>query len=443
MRKFLPGATLLGLMALSAPLSIASVDMSMIAFGTTYAEPGQEYQFYNLVTNKGTEEITSLTYTQTMEGYEDRSFTVEFSPIEAGAKRYVALTAVAPDELDVTVSAKLQVTAINGETVNKNAVSGKISTLPFVPVHRPLIEDYTGTWCRYCPRGYVAIEGVHRDYPDQVLCIAYHNSDPMAVSTYADPQTIGRWPTLKMNRASTDASASSVGINAIRTYNSVATASVTLDACEWLDADHSEAYAKATVEFANLVSNGECKIEFVLIQDGLTGETASWKQENNFSGRSAEWTDPLWDTFTKGASKVAGLEFNDVCMANTLKIGSGFTASIPETTGRTPISFEYTFSNVNKIKEYGSASRYLLQNPDKCRIAAILSNRSSKAVINCDWAPIAEASGVTDVNADSIDDASAEKEYFTIEGIKVSSDNLTPGLYILRQGKKASKVVIR
>ena len=123
MRKFLPGATLLGLMALSAPLSIASVDMSMIAFGTTYAEPGQEYQFYNLVTNKGTEEITSLTYTQTMEGYEDRSFTVEFSPIEAGAKRYVALTAVAPDELDVTVSAKLQVTAINGETVNKNAVS--------------------------------------------------------------------------------------------------------------------------------------------------------------------------------------------------------------------------------------------------------------------------------------------------------------------------------
>ncbi len=64
-------------------------------------------------------------------------------------------------------------------------------------------------------------------------------------------------------------------------------------------------------------------------------------------------------------------------------------------------------------------------------------------MINCDWAPIAEASGVTDVNADSIDDASAEKEYFTIEGIKVSSDNLTPGLYILRQGKKASKVVIR
>lgn len=50
---------------------------------------------------------------------------------------------------------------------------------------------------------------------------------------------------------------------------------------------------------------------------------------------------------------------------------------------------------------------------------------------------------MTDVNADSIDDASAEKEYFTIEGIKVSSDNLTPGLYILRQGKKASKVVIR
>ncbi len=42
-----------------------------------------------------------------------------------------------------------------------------------------------------------------------------------------------------------------------------------------------------------------------------------------------------------------------------------------------------------------------------------------------------------------LDQNIVKKEYFTIEGIKVSSDNLTPGLYILRQGKKASKVVIR
>ena len=444
MRKFLPGITFLGLMALAAPSSTASIDMSMIAFGTTYAEPGQEYQFYNLVTNKGTEAITSLTYTQIMEGYEDRSFTIEFLPIEGGAKQYVAISAVAPDELGVTLAAKRQVTAINGVAVNKSAVSGKISTLPFVPVHRPVIEDYTGTWCQFCPRGYVAVEGVHRDYPGKVLCVAYHNGDPMALTTFERPQAISSYPTLKLNRDAINASGSTVGINAIRTYNSVATAAVTMDACEWLDPDHSEAYAKATVEFANLVSAGECKIEFVLIEDGLTGTTASWSQVNtSFAGSSAEWPDPLWDIFTKGATKIANLEFNDVCIANTIKSGSGFTASIPETAGRTPISFEFTFKGVDKIKEYGSASNYILQNPDKCHIAAILTNASSQTVINCDWAPVAESSGILDVATDAIDEASAEKEYFTIEGIKVSSDNLVPGLYIMRQGKKATKVVIR
>ncbi|MDE5979098.1 MAG: hypothetical protein K2G84_03575, partial [Muribaculaceae bacterium] len=94
------------------------------------------------------------------------------------------------------------------------------------------------------------------------------------------------------------------------------------------------------------------------------------------------------------------------------------------------------------IKENGNVSKYILQNPDKCRVVAVLSNSSSKAVINCDWAPIAEASGITGV-AQDVDLENAVKEYFTIDGMKVSPDNLTPGIYIVRQGRKVSKTVIR
>ena len=48
--------------------------------------------------------------------------------------------------------------------------------------------------------------------------------------------------------------------------------------------------------------------------------------------------------------------------------------------------------------------------------------------------------GVEDVN---IEDADAEAEYFTLQGVRVSGEALTPGIYIRRQGGATSKVYIR
>lgn len=45
--------------------------------------------------------------------------------------------------------------------------------------------------------------------------------------------------------------------------------------------------------------------------------------------------------------------------------------------------------------------------------------------------------------ADIIIDANAPAEYYNINGTRVDSDNLVPGLYIIRQGAKASKVIVR
>lgn len=444
MKKLLPGITFLGLVAMATPTAFASVDCTMSTFGTTYAEPGQEYQFYSQVTNKGTEDITSLTYKQTIDDQE-KSFTIEFDPIAVGSKRYIAFKAAAPDEVDVTKTMKIQVTAINGTEVTKTVVSGKVTTAEFVPVHRSVVEDYTGTWCKFCPQGYVAMEAIRRDYPESVLGIAYHAGDPMYVNTFTEPQSVNGYPTMRVNRSTDDpnntGSAVTVAQTSVKATNSLAPVAVSLDVAEWLDDEYAEAYCKATLEFANAVSDGEYKVEFALIEDGLQGSGSSWKQMNYYAGKTAAWNDPLWDTFTNGGSYVS-VEFNDVCIANTLKLGSGFVSAVPATEGRTEISFEYTFKKVNTIKEYGS-TKSILKNPDKCRIAVIVSNASTKAVANCDWAPLTDASGIRDITSDAVSDSSAEKEYFTLQGMKVSSDNLTPGLYIVRQGNKTSKVIIR
>ena len=49
--------------------------------------------------------------------------------------------------------------------------------------------------------------------------------------------------------------------------------------------------------------------------------------------------------------------------------------------------------------------------------------------------------GVEDVTADT--DATAPVEYFNLQGVSVSADNLVPGIYIRRQGKTVTKTVIR
>ena len=43
----------------------------------------------------------------------------------------------------------------------------------------------------------------------------------------------------------------------------------------------------------------------------------------------------------------------------------------------------------------------------------------------------------------TVDGDNADVEYFNLQGIRVDADNLTPGIYVRRQGNKATKVVIK
>lgn len=48
-------------------------------------------------------------------------------------------------------------------------------------------------------------------------------------------------------------------------------------------------------------------------------------------------------------------------------------------------------------------------------------------------------SGINDINAD----LNAPVEYFNIQGMRVDADNMTPGIYVKRQGNKVSKILVK
>ena len=65
-----------------------------------------------------------------------------------------------------------------------------------------LVEDYTGTWCGYCPRVSYAIEQVKKQTDDAVI-IAIHQGDPMAfgqVSTLMSSFGVTGFPTAFIDR---------------------------------------------------------------------------------------------------------------------------------------------------------------------------------------------------------------------------------------------------
>lgn len=55
----------------------------------------------------------------------------------------------------------------------------------------------------------------------------------------------------------------------------------------------------------------------------------------------------------------------------------------------------------------------------------------------------ASQSFATGISAVSADDVDAPVEYFNLQGIRVNGDNLTPGIYIRRQGKTTEKIIVK
>ena len=53
------------------------------------------------------------------------------------------------------------------------------------------------------------------------------------------------------------------------------------------------------------------------------------------------------------------------------------------------------------------------------------------------------AKATTGVSEILTTDNNAVAEYYNLQGIRVSADSLTPGLYIVRQGNKTSKTIVR
>jgi len=86
---------------------------------------------------------------------------------------------------------EIEISKVNG-TADDNAANNikSLDLLGVVPApdKKVVVEEATGTWCQWCPRGAVYLDSMARTYPDYFIGIAVHGgstTEPMMVPTYA------------------------------------------------------------------------------------------------------------------------------------------------------------------------------------------------------------------------------------------------------------------
>ncbi len=381
---------------------------------------GETASYQILVLNKGCETVSSFDVMTECEGEEPVTRTIERSI----GKAKTAVVDI-PDIICNSTGGK-KVTAtivkVNGETPKReSSISGGVVLFTEGYDRTLVVEEATGTWCGWCPRGIAALEYIKENYSEGIIGIAYHDGDEMTDRDYSYgdflSQFVAGYPFLMLNRAETIewASEASIKSGVKQMYDTYATApsygAISVEA----GVDGNDIVATATVKFSVDISFKH-NVSFVLVEDNV----GPYQQTNNYAGGSTAVFG--WENKSSYVRTI----FNDV--VRHMEGYPGVSGDLPESlAAETEYTYQATLP-LNKVVKPNNGNYY---------VVALLINNSSSQIVNAAKVEAAEVSAVEDI---VVEENNAPAEYYNLQGIRVA--NPENGLYILRQGSKTSKVYI-
>lgn len=324
------------------------------------------------------------------------------------------------------------VTEINGKPNRQPAtLSSLLTVYRHLPRHRALMEEYTGTWCRNCPRGFVGLEIMSRLYPDDFIAISYHNKDSMEIMPREDfPNEVSGFPdgyldrTYKVDPYSGFANAK-FGLDKAWAAVCKLQAPADVPVKAHLSADGSKVEAEGFVRFPIDVTEASYSVELVLVADSLHGVGGRWDQSNVYNTDQPEdYPEPEFDKFVHGSSLVSGLRYNDVAIATSRQDAADVVLPTSFTADE-EYPFSYTFLLDGIVSTGGTP---LVQDRSHLRVVAVLKDASGK---------VANASK-SDVDASSYSGIATTKTVveapsavYSLAGVKLGG--LCKGVNIVRR----------
>ncbi len=267
------------------PINAVRRDYTVTADGGsqfTQCAPNVDYTVDGLVLNRGFEAITSFDVNVSTGGSVVSTTTFDNVNIEKnGAYRYQL-----PEKLNTGEAFaiyEVSISNVNGETDEDEVTADNTVNVTFNPqmnLHPEqavVVEEATGTWCTWCPRGTVYIGEMSKRFPKNFVGIAVHNGDPMVLDEYDSAITsfpgFQGFPSVVYNRESIQDPADIV-TPTISDASATPVATIQVGAEE----DGSTLSTSVKVTFNQAVSANH-NVVVILTEDGLTGPAADgWNQ---------------------------------------------------------------------------------------------------------------------------------------------------------------------
>lgn len=191
----------------------------------------------------------------------------------------VSYATAVEENIAVTIS---QVNAAVDSDPSNNTGSAKINTVSALEEKSVVIEEGTGTWCQWCPRGAVAMDYMVNTYPNDFIGIAVHNGDPMTVTEYDNGANFSGFPGSNVDRALLDQSVSQNAF--VAAYNARKDLIVPAGISVAASGAGNNVSIVATATFRTPLAAANYRLGVIIIEDGVTGTTAGYNQSNAYSG---------------------------------------------------------------------------------------------------------------------------------------------------------------
>ena len=391
---------------------------------------GQQVNVPIVITNQGANDVSSISYTIGTEG----GSTTEEKTVSVGPLALNGFTTLnipfASDEQARKFQKTFTVTQVNGNpnTAKKSSGQGFLISVKKKQSVTPVIEEFTGTWCGWCPRGIVGMDKVHEAYGDQVVQIAAHSGDIMAISEYQpviNTYTEGYPNSITDRRYVADPSYSTLVAALNKAFARVAQGSIDLQA-EWSSNFKTKVVFNTTTRFSYNDDDGQYGIAYLLVEDGLTGTGSNWSQTNYYSGQTVGGDMTWW---CQAASTVTGVTYNHVVVAGWEAL-NGVNGSVNPTIVADEEQ-EYSYSA-------SISGKSLIQDKTKLKAVVLLIDRATGTIVNAAQSAIADFG--TAVSTVQGAEENAQRDVYDLSGRKLSISQ--KGINIIRMNDGTVKKVL-
>jgi len=400
------------------------------------------------LTNGGQNPIGNITYEVVVGGKKVAEETVELDmPLEGLLKStfvpvsFNAGSTLGEQEFELTV------TKVNGQSNESSAKTtyGSVVVLEEVAKKTPLIEEFTGTWCGWCTRGWVALEKLANDFKDDAILMAVHSDDPMAIDAYAYviEDYVSGFPSMFIDRStSVDPYYGSLDIPYGVKYDVAAAleepSPVGIEVkAEWASDDKTKVDITSSATLYYDEEDPALGIGYAIVADEITGKGRSWAQANAYNGSGDDYADdPDLLKLCDMGDYIMNMTYNHVVVA-AYGIDYGLEGSIEgPMKAKVPVKHNYTVDLTDTFVGSSTTAAELVS--DKTvKVVAILFSQETGEVLNAAETILQLGTGVSGVREASV----AQTARYNLAGQQLTAPQKGVNIIRLSNGKTVKVLV--